>query len=104
MEFANKDENQPPKSDLLSLINFKKQTKMDVDLLEEFVQHLNRVHDRDPESFLMDHGSYIQIALIKKQVEDTMKEISQALEVLNEFKNIKSKLEQINKCILFDII
>ena len=103
MEFA-KDETKNSKLDLSNLETIHKNVKIDIELLDQFVQHMNRVYDRDPESFLLDNGSYLQIGLIKKQMDETMKEVNQVLDKLNEFKTLKNKLEQINKCILFDII
>ena len=103
MEFA-KDETKNSKLDLSKIDEIHKNAKIDVDLIDQFVKHMNRVYDRDPESFLLDNGSYLQIGLIKKQMYETMKEVNQVLDKLNEFKVLKNKLEQINKCILFDII
>ena len=103
MEFA-KDETKNSKLDLSKIDEIHKNAKIDVDLIDQFVKHMNRVYDRDPESFLLDNGSYLQIGLIKKQMDETMKEVNQVLDKLNEFKVLKNKLEQINKCILFDII
>ena len=103
MEFA-KDETKNSKLDLSKIDEIHKNAKIDVDLIDQFVKHMNRVYDRDPESFLLDNGSYLQIGLIKKQMDETMKEVNQVLDKLNEFKILKNKLEQINKCILFDII
>ena len=79
-------------------------TKIDVDLLSQFVQHLNRVYDRDPDGFLLDNGSYLQLGLIKKQMDETMNEVKQVLDKLNEFKHLKFKLEEIKKCVLFEIV
>jgi cellulose biosynthesis protein BcsQ len=103
MEFA-KDETKNSKLDLSKIDEIHKNAKIDVDLIDQFVKHMNRVYDRNPESFLLDNGSYLQIGLIKKQMDETMKEVNQVLDKLNEFKVLKNKLEQINKCILFDII
>lgn len=101
---ANLNLNPNPKPDITSIKEFHKNTKIDVELLDQYVKHMNRVYDRDPEGFLLDNGSYVQLVLIKKQMEDTMKEVNEALDKLNEFKQLKTKLEQINKCILFEFI
>jgi hypothetical protein len=104
MEFAKDETKNSKQLDLSSLETIHKNTKIDIDLIDQFVQHMNRVYDRDPESFLIDNGSYLQLGLIKRQMDETMKEVNQVLDKLNEFKTLKNKLEQINKCILFDII
>jgi translation elongation factor P/translation initiation factor 5A len=93
-----------PRLDLSQIENIKKNIKIDVALIDEFVQHMNRVYDRDPEGFLMDNGSYTQIGLIKKQMQETMIDINQVMGLLVEFKNFKTKLEQINKCIIFEYV
>ena len=103
MEFAN-DDDKNTKLDLSNLENIHKRTKIDVDLLSQFVQHLNRVYDRDPDGFLLDNGSYLQLGLIKKQMDETMNEVKQVLDKLNEFKHLKFKLEEIKKCVLFEIV
>ena len=103
MEFAN-DDDKNTKLDLSNLENIHKRTKIDVDLLSQFVQHLNRVYDRDPDGFLLDNGSYLQLGLIKKQMDETMNEVKQILDKLNEFKHLKFKLEEIKKCVLFEIV
>jgi len=103
MELA-KDETKNSKLDLSTLETIHKNSKIDIELIDQFVQHMNRLYDRDPESFLLDNGSYLQVGLIKRQMDETLKEVNQVLDKLNEFKTLKNKLEQINKCILFDII
>jgi hypothetical protein len=103
MEFAKDDKNNST-LDLSKIEEIYKNSKIDVDLLDQFVQHMNRVYDRDPEGFLLDNSSYIQIGLIKKQMEETMKDVNLVLDKLNDFKHLKNKLQQINKCILFELI
>ena len=103
MEFA-KGEDENKKLFFSKIEEFQKSTKIDVELLEQYVQHMNRIYDRDPDGFLMDNGSYLQLGLIKKQMDDTMKEVNQVLDKMNEFKQLKSKLLEIQKCILFEFI
>jgi len=103
MEFA-KDETKNSKLDLSNIETIHKNSKIDIELVDQFLQHMNRVYDRDPESFLLDNGFYLQLEFIKKQMDEKMKEVNQVLDKLNEFKTLKNRLEQINKCILFDII
>jgi hypothetical protein len=107
MEFAkdeDENENLNSKLDLSKLEEIQKSTKTDVELLDQFVQHMNRVYDRDPEGFLLENGSYLQLGFIKKQMDDTMKEVNQVLDKMNEFKHLKNKLLEIQKCVLFEFI
>ena len=90
--------------ELSQIENIKKNMKIDVEIIEQFVQHINRVYERDPEVFLMDTGSYTQIGLIKKQMQETMTDINQVMSLLVEFKNFKTKLEQISKSIIFEYV
>ena len=63
MEFA-KGEDENKKLFFSKIEEFQKSTKIDVELLEQYVQHMNRIYDRDPDGFLMDNGSYLQLGLI----------------------------------------
>ena len=100
MEF----ENSESKVVLSNLETIYKKTQTDIELIDEYLQHMNRVYHRDPDSFLIENTFYLQIGSIKKQLNETMKEINEMMDKLNEFKQLKSKLEEINKCSLLGIV
>jgi hypothetical protein len=98
------EQKQIPNEFLTKINDFKRKTTVDVKLIKEFVQYLNRRFDRNEEDFLTDNSSYIQIGLIRQQMDDIKTEINLVLESLGEINKIKQELEDTKKCIIFDLI
>ena len=92
-------------NDFLTKINeIKNKMKTDISLMKEFMQHMNRKFDRNEEVFLTNSNHYIQIDLMKKEMNNLKKEINIILDSFNEINEIKNELEEVNKNILFEII